>query len=180
MRLQQKFEMLEDLLINHRESIGIHNGVPFIMLIYSPVDELDCRKEIKKLKEKLDSRGIKTLEIPMNKFIFEHLVSEGILESMFEYDKESPKEVREDLFKRTKEHLKDYILKEIRANTPEVTFITRVASLHPYYRVSNLLYSLEGHIKKPLVVFYPGEFKNGKLHFLGEFESNEYYRAQRI
>ncbi len=61
MQLQEKFDQLEDLLLNHRESIGIHNGVPFIMLIYNPETEIDCRKKIKNLQEKLESKNLKNL-----------------------------------------------------------------------------------------------------------------------
>ena len=50
MLLQEKFNQLEDLLLNHRESIGIHNGVPFIMLIYSPENEIECRQKIDNMR----------------------------------------------------------------------------------------------------------------------------------
>lgn len=181
MQLQEKFDQLEDLLLNHRESIGIHNGVPFIMLIYSPEREIECRKNIKNLKEKLESKNLSVLNIPINLAIFDHLKKEGILEQIIEFDKESPKEVRDDLFKRSKQFLKDYILKDMQNNSPEIVFLTNVSGLYPYYRVSNLLNSLEKEIKIPFVIFYPGDIKeDGKLYFMGELESNEYYRAQRI
>lgn len=182
MTLSQKFDQLEDLLLNHRDSIGIHNGVPFIMLIYNPSEEVDCRKKIKNLEEKLTSKKLGVLTIPINKFIFEHLIGEGILEDVFQYDRESPKEVREELSKRCKQHLRPYILKQIEQNDPDVVFVTNTASLHPYYRVSNLFNSLENDLKMipPFIVFYPGEIRDEKLYFLGEFESSEYYRALRI
>ena len=181
MQLQEKFDQLEDLLLNHRESIGIHNGVPFIMLIYDPVTEIDCRKKIKNLQEKLESKNLSVLNIPVNLAIFDHLKKEGILDQIIEFDKESPKEVRDDLFKRSKQFLKDYILKDIQKNSPEIIFLTNVSGLYPYYRVSNLLNSLEKEIKNPFVIFYPGEIKeDGKLYFMSELESNEYYRTQKI
>lgn len=181
MQLQEKFDQLEDLLLNHRESIGIHNGVPFILLIYEPDNEIDCRKKIKYLQEKIESKNLSVLNIPVNLAIFDHLKKEGILDQIIEFDKESPKEVRDDLFKRSRQFLKGYILREIQKNSPEVVFLTNVSGLYPYYRVSNLLTSLEKEVKNPFVIFYPGEIKeDGKLYFMGELESNEYYRAQRI
>jgi len=180
MLLQDKFDQLEDLLINHRDSIGIHNGVPFIMLIYSPERENECRKKIDNLHEKLESNNLKVLNIPVNLFIFNHLKNEKILDQIIEFDKEEPKEVRKDLFNRCKNFFKHDILEKIQEKTPEIVFITNLSGLYPYYRVSNLLNSLEKEIKIPLVIFYPGEFKDEKLFFLGELESNEYYRAQII
>lgn len=180
MLLQEKFNQLEDLLLNHRESIGIHNGVPFIMLIYSPENEIECRKKINNIKEKLESKNLNVLNIPINIAIFDYLKKEEILEQLIEFDQDSPKEVREDLFNRCKLFLKDYILNDIQLNSPDVVLVSNVAGLYPYYRVSNLLTSLEKEIKIPFVIFYPGEVKDDKLYFMGELESNEYYRAQRI
>jgi hypothetical protein len=178
MKLQEKFDFLEDLLLNKRESIGLHTGVPFIMLIYDPKKEYDCREEIKTLEEKLLSRNLNVLTLPINKFIFEYLKKDGKLEEIFEYEKESPAEVREELFNLCKYYLRDYVLEKIESRKPDIVFVTNVASLYPYYRVSNMFYSLENDVKVPFVVFYPGEVKeDGKLYFLGELASSEYYRA---
>jgi len=179
-QLQEKFDQLEDLLLNHRESIGIHNGVPFIMLIYNPEKENECQKKIQNLQEKIESKSLSVLNIAMNLLIFEQLEKSGDLEQIFEFDKDEPKKVREDIFKRCKFFLKDYILNEIDSKIPDIVFVTNVSGLYPYYRVSNLLSSLEKDIRIPFIVFYPGEMKGDKLYFMGELESNEYYRAQRI
>jgi len=180
MLLQDKFNQLEDLLLNHRESIGIHNGVPFIMLIYSPENEIECRKKIENIAEKLESKNLNVLSIPINIAIFDYLKKEGILDQIIEFDEDSPKEVREELFNRCKFFLKDYIINNIQSNSPDIVLVTNVAGLYPYYRVSNLLTSLEKDVKVPFVVFYPGDVKDDKLFFMGEVESNEYYRAQII
>ena len=78
MSLQNKFDQLEDLLLNHRESIGLHNGVPFLMVIYNPEKELECRKYIQNIKEKLESRSLQVLNIPINLMIFNNLEKEDI------------------------------------------------------------------------------------------------------
>lgn len=180
MLLQEKFNQLEDLLLNHRESIRIHNGVPFIMLIYSPENEIDCRKKIDNIAEKLESKNLNVLNIPINVAIFDYLKKEGVLDQIIEFDKDSPKEVRKELSNRCKFFLKDYILNEIHLNSPDIVLVTNVAGLYPYYRVSNLLSSLDKDVKIPFVVFYPGDVKDDKLFFMGEVESDEYYRAQKI
>lgn len=180
MTLQEKFDQLENLLLNHRETIGIHNGVPFIMLIYSPEEELQCQKYIKNLHEKLESKNNKVLKIPLNTLIFERLKDLGNLEEIFEYDKEVPAEVRKELFKQCQSFFKDYILDQIQKEDPNIVLVTNVSGLYPYYRVSNLLTALEKNVYVPFVVFYPGEIKDDIMYFMGDLESNEYYRAQRI
>lgn len=180
MSLQNKFDQLEDLLLNHRESIGLHNGVPFLMVIYNAEKELECRKCIQNIKEKLESRSLQVLNIPINLMIFDNLEKEGHLEDIFDYDEDQPLEVRKELYGRCKLVLKPFILDKMEENLSDIVFLTNVAGLYPYYRISNLLTSLEKEITIPFVVFYPGEIKDDKLYFMGELESNEYYRAQRI
>jgi hypothetical protein len=180
MSLQNKFDQLEDLLLNHRESIGLHNGVPFLMVIYNPEKELECRKYIQNIKEKLESRSLQVLNIPINLMIFNNLEKEGHLEDIFSYDEDQPLEVRKELSQRCKLALKHFILDKVKEKPSDIVFLTNVAGLYPYYRISNLLTSLEKEISIPFVVFYPGEIKDDKLYFMGELESNEYYRAQRI
>lgn len=182
MKLQEKFNVLEDMLLSKRETIGVHTGTPFILLIYDPKIQNDCKNEIKNLTEKLSAHNLKVLEISVGKFIFESLEKDDRLEQVFEYERESPEEVKEELTNRCKHYIKDWILEKINAEMPvDVVFLTDVAGLHPYYRVSAILDSLENEIKIPFIVFYPGMKKeNDKLYFLGEYESSEYYRARRI
>jgi hypothetical protein len=182
MKLQEKFEFLEDLLVHKRETIGIHTGVPFIMLTYDPkMMEIECNYKRETLKEKLISKNLKVLDIPVGRFVFESLKESGQLDQIFKYEKESPDEVREELTKRCKYYLKDWLLSKIEKEQPDIIFLTDIMSLHPYYRVSAIFTSLENDIKIPFVAFYPGEVKeNGKLYFLGEYESSEYYRALKI
>jgi hypothetical protein len=181
MKLQEKFDFLEDLLLSKWESIGIHTGVPFIMLTYEPKMETVCKSARENLKEKLISKNLKVMEISVGKFVFESLKKSKQLSEILEYEKESPEEVREELTKRCKYYMKDWILDKIKKEQPDIIFLTDIASLHPYYRLSAIFTSLENDVKMPIVAFYPGEEKeNGKLYFLGEYESSEYYRAMRI
>lgn len=181
MRLQEKFNFLEDLLMHKRETIGLHTGVPFIMLIYQTNMETECKNKKRNLMEKLTSRNLKVQEISVSKFIFESLGESKQLDQIFEHEKESQDEVREELTKRCKYYMKEWILNKIEKEKPDIVFLTDIASLYPYYRVSAIFNSLENEVKIPFVAFYPGEIKeDGKLYFLGEYESSEYYRAMRI
>jgi hypothetical protein len=60
-----------------------------------------------------------------------------------------------------------------------VIFLSGVATMYPFARVSNLLTDLENKVHVPLVVFYPGSEENNKLSFLNR-EQHIGYRAQRI
>ena len=181
MRLQEKFDFLEELLMNKREAIGIHTGVPFIMLIYEPKMEMACKNKRENLKKKLISKNLKVMEISVGIFVFESLKESKQLDEIFENEKELPDEVREELTRRCKHGMKGWILDKMKKEQPDIIFLSDVAKLYPYYRVSAIFTSLENEVKMPLVAFYPGEEKeDGKLYFLGECESSEYYRAMRI
>ncbi len=58
-------------------------------------------------------------------------------------------------------------------------FVTSVASMYPFGRVSNLLARLENKVTLPLVVFYPGSEVGGQISFLN-LEPHIGYRARVI
>jgi Domain of unknown function (DUF1788) len=60
-------------------------------------------------------------------------------------------------------------------------FLTGVGNAWPMVRahsVLNNLHSVTG--KKPLVLFYPGNFNGLDLSLFGEFKSKNYYRAFQL
>lgn len=183
--LIDKFSELESLLLTQRHTLALHAGVPFVLLIYDPSEEHRCREEQAHLLRKLDDTGIVVHEISVASFMFDHYAEIGLLDRIFEEEPTQPEAVYRDLAKNYRPALARHIidLAEELDGRDAVLFLTQVAHLHPFVRVSNLLEDLENRVKLPFVVFYPGEELDGELRFLClEHADGPHtrYRARRI
>jgi hypothetical protein len=176
---------LEKLLLNERHTLALHSGVPFVLLIYNPDDERRCREEQAHLTTKLTDAGLVVREIPVETFIFDHYAEIGLLDKIFEKELTHPQDVYRDLARNYRPALADHVMgvaEELKGQDA-VLFLTQVAHLYPFVRVSNLLEDLENRVKLPLVIFYPGEELDGELRFLcleNADGPHTRYRARRI
>ncbi len=181
--LPAKFKELEIILLEQRHLLSLHSGVPFIILVYDPTEERFCQGCQNDLREKLEAREVRVITLELNNFIFEYYKEKGQLERIFELDRD-PKyraELRQMIAGVYEQELVKQIQKEIKEANPDysVIFLSGVASMYPFARVSNLLTALENRVKVPLVVFYPGSEQDGKLSFLNQ-EPHLGYRARRL
>ena len=183
MDLSPKFLELETLLLEQRHLLSLHSGVPFILLVYDPEDEHWCQARQVELQEKLRFKGLDVIEHRLNTFIFEYYEQKGQLERIFELDRDPAR--RDELRQMISTAYERELVKRIEDNAHQadlersVIFLTGVASIYPFARISNLLNTLENRVKVPLVVFYPGSERDGKLSFLNQ-EPHVGYRARRI
>ncbi|MDY7079982.1 MAG: BREX protein BrxB domain-containing protein, partial [Chloroflexota bacterium] len=165
MSLLDKFNELETMLLEQRRLIGLHSGVPFLILVYDPHRERHCRARQIELREKLEFNGIHVIEHELSNFIFDHYASQGKLERIFDLDRDPARrdELRQMIAGVYEKKLVDQVWEGVKDADPDrnVVFLTGVASMWPFARVSNLLTALENKIKVPLVVFYPGSECDG-------------------
>jgi len=183
--LTDKFAELEKLLLNQRHTLALHAGVPFVLLIYDPEEERRCQEEQAHLAAKLADASLTVREISVETFIFDHYAGIGLLDKVFEKERTRPGDVYRDLAKNYRPALAQHIAEAADAldGQDAILFLTRVAHLYPFVRVSNLLQDLENRVKLPLVIFYPGEELDGELRFLGLQNADgphTKYRARRI
>ncbi len=183
--LAEKFTELESLLCDHRQTLALHAGVPFVLLIYEPEQERSCREEQALLATKLNDAGLTIREISVETFVFDHYTELGLLDKVFEKELAQPESVYRDLARHYRPALTRHIAETADSldNQDAVLFLTRVAHLYPFVRVANLLEDLENRVQLPLVVFYPGEELDGELRFLGLENADgphTKYRARRI
>jgi hypothetical protein len=183
MNLLDKFNELERMLLEQRRLLGLHSGVPFVILVYDPHEERRCQARQIELWDKLEFNGIHVIEHELNNFIFDYYAQKGQLERIFDLDRDPAhrEELRQMIAGVYERELVKRILDGVKDADPDhsVVFLTGVASMYPFARVSNLLTALENRIKVPLVVFYPGSERDGKLSFLNQ-EPHVGYRARRI
>jgi hypothetical protein len=183
--LTEKFTELEQLLLNQRHTLALHAGVPFVLLVYDPAEERHCQEEQSHLMTKLADAGLTVREIPVRAFVFDYYAEIGLLEKVFAREREHPGDVYRDLAKNYRPALARRIAEEADALDGQdgVLFLTQVAHLYPFVRVSNLLNDLESQVRIPLVIFYPGEELDGELRFLcleNADGPHTKYRARRI
>jgi len=183
--LVEKFAELERMLLNHRKTLALHAGVPFVLLIYDPNEERRCQEEVAHLMTKLTDVSIVVHEISVETFIFDHYADVGLLDKVFEKECAEPGDVYRDLAKNYRPALIRHIIQAAEAldGQDAVLFLTQVAHLYPFLRVSNLLQGLENRVKLPFVIFYPGEELDGELRFLcleNADGPHTKYRARRI
>ncbi len=123
--------------------------------------------------------------MPLETFIFDHYARIGLLDKIFEKELTQPEDVYRDLAKNYRPALTQHIIEAADAldGQDAILFLTQVAHLYPFVRVSNLLRDLENRVKLPLVIFYPGEELDGELRFLCQKNADgphTKYRARRV
>jgi len=185
MHLLTLFRDLEQALLHDRHLLGLHSGVPFLLLVYPPEQERICREMQAEVIEKLRARGVPIIEHRLDTLIFEYYSQpryekRGGLERIFELERTDPDGLRRQISAMYERELVTRIIDTHKRAAPDgAIFITRTATMYPFARVSNLLTALENRVTLPLVVFYPGSIRDGHLSFLN-LEPHMGYRARII
>jgi len=85
--LDEKFKELKELLVSDKaEQIRARRGVPFIILLYPPEEELQVRSRIDILKRKLETTGWNIQSFQPEPILFKFLESKGKLKDVFDED----------------------------------------------------------------------------------------------
>lgn len=184
MNLPEKFNKLEKLLLDSRDTLAQGAGVPFVRLVYNPNLEEECKYRQQTLIQVLEDKGIPVRIVSVKGVLFSYYEKENRLEDLFQLENKDgiSDKLSRHLHKRSKEELVKRLKKTAEELDPDcVIFLTDVAFAYPFLSISPVLEELTNQIKPPkaLVIFYPGEMKNERVFFLGERESG-YYRSRDI
>lgn len=166
---------------------GLGNEVGFYIFDYDPKDELRVREYLPQLKNFLEkeNRGFKIQVFDLYDIIIEFFEQRGYLEKNFIMEE---KKGSDDLFDKMRKALKvatnnDWIIRYIEDHLEKdaVVFITGVGKAYPIIRSHVVLNNLQTIVEdKPLILFYPGSYENGKLQLFDKFTDDHYYRAFKI
>jgi len=172
--LGEKFKELKELLVSGRaEQIRARQGVPFIILLYPPEDELQVRSRIDMLKRKLETGGWNIQSFQPEPILFKFLESKGKLKDVFEAERQDPLKLRSkmafDLFvKHFAELGKDSIPKT-------AIFVRRAGGFYPHVNIHSLQEQLVNKVKKTTVFFIPAIETEGQEYiFLGRVRTQKY------
>lgn len=184
--LSIKFAKLYDVIVTPRflkmEALG--GEIPFFVSAYDPSQEIDVRDSVRMLKNKLETSGVKVLEINLYELVCEILEEKGGVERMFKIEKAKGKEkflralqsslnIHEVMMPRI-----ETLIKTAKAN---VYFLTGIGMVFPYIRSHNILNNLQSVAKQaPTVCFFPGAYNGVSLNLFGLLKDDNYYRAFNI
>jgi len=176
----ERLEKMEQRISDHDFTIpkGIGSDIPHFVFDYPPEDELQVRVYVDNL---LKHTQVNIKEVNLFHFLLSFFEEEEV-EELFEMEDEEGIDGLIDVF--------EPILNESNAMVQQfqdmtddaaLIFITGVGSAHPFLRSSQLLKSISSKgYKKPIVLFYPGEFTGLRLKLFGVLDYEDDYQLSRI
>jgi len=177
--LDNKFAELENLLLfKGYEQARASTGVPFIILLYPPEEEVQVRRRIGTLAKKLESKGWKIQYFEPEPLLFEFLDLKGKSKDAFEAERRDPSQLRSniaaDLFiKRFTELGKE-------AKDKSALFVRRAGGFYPHVNIHSLQERLVNVLKMTTIFFIPAiETKGNHYIFMGK-EKTQKYRGHYI
>lgn len=159
---------------------GLGNEISYYIFDYDPKEELAVRQYIQYVKKelnKIDSNR-KVIEFDLYKMFIELLKEEDIFEQVISLEESEGKEYVLNAVTPfiTPEMYSEKITKE--SEGYDVIFLTGIGKVYPFMRSHNILNSLQQFLnKKPMIVFYPGQYSGQDLTLFDKFKDENYYRA---
>jgi len=177
--LDVKFKELETLLMTGgHEQTCIRTGVPFIVLLYPPEEEIQVRDRMETLKKKLELEGWNIRYFEPEPLLFEFLELKGKSKEAFEAERRDHDQLRSNiaadlLVKRLTEIGKEAIAKH-------ALFIRRAGGFYPHVNIHSFQERLSGNVKMTTVFFIPAVETEGNHYLFMGKEKTLKYRGHYI
>jgi hypothetical protein len=178
--LDKKLTELEHRLLTGHEQIGRGVGVPFLLMLYPPGEELRVRREMNSLVAKLRAEGRQVEVIDCNTVLLDYLHHTGELQRAIRAEKRHPGSLKEfGIGEPLAEALVERVITAQQQMTgPGVIVFTRMGALHPFLLPPIIQERLAGrHVHVPVVFLVPGEDDNGGDYLFLGFEKARRYRG---
>ncbi|ASF41332.1 hypothetical protein CEH05_20040 [Halobacillus halophilus] len=157
---------------------GIGSDIPHFVLDYPPQDELQVRVYLKNMlkRTKVNIREVNLFEFLLS--FFEEDEMEELYEVAEEEGLRGLNDVIEPILNEGNTMIQQF--KDM-TEEAELIFITGVGTAHPFLRSSQLLKAISSKgYKKPIVLFYPGEFTGLRLKLFSILDYEDDYQLSRI
>lgn len=183
-RLKRDLEPLLSL-DDPRTRISAYHDMPYAIFRYPAEDEFALRKEVSLLQTRLEQKGKRITRISLAECLDEAMRAERPIDAWFEAERaEGVEKVVETVHAVLAEYRP--LVELVAAKMPkdpdplrEIVFILRTGALFPVYRTFSLLDQLDGRVKAPTVLFYPGDLDGAAgLRFMGVLEAEHNYRPK--
>jgi len=188
MSLSNRLAALEADLAVNPPRISAYSELPCALFQYDPDDEWTLRRELGKLKTRLENAGKRVHLLSLARFLWQAVEQVEGLEPVVELELEEGWEAAQ---RQVGTYLSDADFLDLSTAIAEaaaglesqrdILFLWRAAALSPgIYRPSKLLDQLKGKLLIPTVLFYPGVFDEQGLRFMGlpDRESSTSYRVK--
>jgi len=183
-RLKRDLEPLLSL-DDPRSRISAYHDMPYAIFRYPAEDEYALRKEVSLLQTRLEQKGKRIARISLAECLEEAMRAERPMDGWFEAERA---EGVEKVVETVHAVLADYrpLVELVAARMPkdpdplrDIVFILRTGALFPAYRTFSLLEQLDGRVKAPTILFYPGDLDGAAgLRFMGVLEAEHNYRPK--
>jgi hypothetical protein len=169
-----------------RPRVSAYHNLPYAIFQYEAENEFEMRREIAKLRTRLELTGKRVTIISLAECMAESLAAVGVSAEMLA-DGETNAGADALIDTLAQILASDAPLDAIVATRvptdakPEedVVFLTRAGSLFPFYRTSALLERMMGNVSIPAVLFFPGRREGpAGLSFMGVLDADHHYRAR--
>lgn len=169
-----------------RPRVSAYHNLPYAIFQYEAENEFEMRREIAKLRTRLELTGKRVTIISLAECMAESLAAVGVSAEMLADGETSA----------GADALIDTLAQILASDAPldaivatrvptdakpdeDVIFLTRAGSLFPFYRTSALLERMMGNVSIPAVLFFPGRREGpAGLSFMGVLDADHHYRAR--
>lgn len=191
MSLKDRFSHLFAVISGERflKKQGLGNEVPFFICPYAPQEAVDVARHIRSMVKKLETAGVRTLEVNLYDLSINLLKKRGIWERILVMETSVSKAELKELLQGVldpAEHLVPAIAARLASEPHDVLFLSGVGEVFPYIRSHNVLNNLQSTAKdNPTLMFFPGEYTHSpesgaSLDLFGRLHDDKYYRAFNI
>lgn len=184
--LNERFQDLEDRMISVEAltRYGTANDMHFYIFDYAPRDEIQVRKETKKLK----GRNPSIVEFDLYEMMLQIIEDEGYMEDALSMEKEYDKDLLlREVFQpilsieEDENAFLDKFKNGVADDGRSIVLITGVGKSFPIIRSHTILNNLQSIFhRNPVVLMYPGRYSTREKMTLRLFErldDDNYYRA---
>lgn len=171
------------------EMEGLGNEVPFFIYPYAPEDALAVAKAKKRIKNRLNQKGISVREVNLYDLSVEILKERGVWERVLAAEPDQDKDDFRELLQGMLDpqlHIAPAIRSKIADGEFDIFFLTGIGEVFPYIRSHNVLNNLQSIVTgKPMLMFFPGRYEQSdslgsSLVLFGQLKDDQYYRAKNI
>lgn len=178
---------LDELLtrLQAPDALNPANSDPIYYFVYPSDQLLIIKKSLPRLQAKLREGGLQTVRISLSDLMWELIDRSGRWNDWLEQESGAdPEQINEAIrdVLRADRGLTDLLVQRIASvEGKKIVLLTECEMLHPFFRTRTIESAIQGKLKVPVVIFYPGR-RTGQygLHFLDFYPEDGNYRSTLI